>query len=141
MKDKAIFKKWWFWVIVGVIVLGAIGAAGQSGSENANTDNSTDTTTKEQGANPVASLPQLNASDYEGKEGLIVYKDLKSQGYTVNAEFENETLTDINGEASDLFEPLDENDTDNRLSVDAFVIGNLKQTGDSVKLVVVKSSN
>lgn len=137
MKDKAIFKKWWFWVISGVIVLGAIGAAGQSGSE----DNSTDTTTKEQAANPVASLPQLNISDYGGKEGLVVYKDLKAQGYTVDAEFENEALTDINGKASDLFEPLDENDTDDRLSVDAFVIGSLEQTGDSVKLVVVKSSN
>lgn len=141
MKDKTIFKKWWFWVIVGVIVLGAIGAAGQSGSENANTDNSTGNTTKEQAANPVASLPQLNTSDYEGKEGLVVYKDLKAQGYTVDAEFENEALTDINGKASDLFEPLDENDTDDRLSVDAFVIGSLEQTGDSVKLVVVKSSN
>lgn len=137
MKDKAIFKKWWFWVISGVIVLGAIGVTGQSGSE----DNSTDTTTKEQVANPVASLPQLNVSDYEGKEGLVVYKDLKAQGYTVDAEFENEALTDINGKASDLFEPLDENDTDDRLSVDAFVIGSLKQTGDNVKLVVVKSSN
>lgn len=141
MKDKAIFKKWWFWVIVGVIVLGVIGAAGQPGSENANTDNSTDTTTKEQDANPVANLPQLNASDYEGKEGLVVYKYLKAQGYTVDAEFENEALTDINGKASDLFEPLDENDTADRLSVDAFVIGGLEQTGDSVKLVVVKSSN
>lgn len=138
MKDKAIFKKWWFWVIVGVIVLGAIGAAGQSGSENANTDNSTDTTAKEQDANPVASLPQLNVSDYEGREGLIVYKDLKAQGYTVDAEFENEALTDINGKASDLFEPLDENSPDDRQSVDAFIVGKLVQTGDSVKLVVVK---
>ncbi len=138
MKDKAIFKKWWFWVIAGVIVLGAIGAAGQSGSENANTDNSTDITTKERDANPVASLPQLNASDYEGKEGLVVYKDLKAQGYTVDAEFENEALTDINGKASDLFEPLDKNSPDDRQSVDAFIVGKLVQTGDSVKLVVVK---
>lgn len=140
MKDKAIFKKWWFWVIVGVIVLGAIGAAGQSGSE-ANTDNSTVTTTKEQDANPVARLPQLNASDFEGKEGLIVYKDLKAQGYTVDAEFENEALTDINGKASDVFEPLDENNSSDRQSVDAFIVGEVVQTGDSVKLVVVKRSN
>ena len=138
MKDKAIFKKWWFWVIVGVIVLGAIGAAGQSSNESTNTDSSANTTTQEQDANPAGSLPQLNASDYEGKEGLIVYKDLKSQGYTVDAEFENEALTDINGKASDLFEPLDENNPDDRQSVDAFIVGKLIQTGDSVKLVVVK---
>lgn len=141
MKDKAIFKKWWFWLIVGVIVLGAIGAIGQSGNESTNTENSTSSNTQEQDTNSTGNLAELSASDYEGKEGLIVYKDLKGQGYTVDAEFENEALTDINGKVSDLFEPLDENNPGDRQSVDAFVIGDLEQSGDTVKLVVVKSSN
>lgn len=137
MKDKAIFKKWWFWLIVGVLVLGAIGAAGQSGTE----DGKSDTSTSIQDKTVTKNLPELNSSDYEDKEGLIVYKDLKAKGYTVDAEFENEVLTDINGKASDVFEPLNENDADDRQSVDSFVVGRLEQTGDNVKLVVVKSSN
>lgn len=137
MKDKTIFKKWWFWLIVGVLVLGAIGAAGQSGTEDSNSDTSTGLQNK----TVTQNLPELSANDYEGKEGLIVYKELKAKGYTVDAEFENEALTDINGKASDVFEPLNENDADDRQSVDSFVAGRLEQTGDSVKLVVVKSSN
>lgn len=137
MKDTTIFKKWWFWLIVGVLVLGAIGAAGQSGTE----DSKSDTGTSVQDKTVTKNLPKLSSSDYEDKEGLIVYKELKAKGYTVDAEFENEALTDINGKASDVFEPLNENDADDRQSVDSFVVGRLEQTGDSVKLVVVKLSN
>ena len=137
--NKQIFKKWWFWVIV-VVLLGAIGAATQSSSETATTNNPS---SSEQTANTSATgiLPKLNESDYSGKEGLVVYKDLKAKGYTVDADFENQALTDINGKASTMFEPLDVNKADDRQSVDAFVVGGVTQTGDSVKLTIVKSSN
>lgn len=139
MKDKKIFKKWWFWVIV-VIVLGVIGAAAQSSNETKTTNSPT---SSEQTADSSisGSLPKLNESDYSGKEGLVVYKDLKAKGYTVEADFENQALTDINGKASTMFEPLDVNKTDDRQSVDAFVVGSLSQNGDSVKLTIVKSAN
>lgn len=139
MKDKKIFKKWWFWVIVEVIVLGAIGSLGQSDGKKP-----TGTTSNSQEASPsssAATLPKLNADDYKGKEGLVVYKELKGMGYKVNAEFEKQALTDINGKASDVFKPLDPNKTDDKLSVDAFRVGNLVQDGDNVSLSIVKSSN
>ncbi len=139
MKDKKIFKKWWFWVIVAVIVLGAIGSLGQSDNSNptrttSNTDSANDSTS-------TATLPKLNADDYKGKEGLVVYKELKAKGYKVDAAFENQALTDINGKASDLFEPLDPSKADDKQSVDSFVVGNLTQDGDNATLTIAKSSN
>lgn len=137
--NKQIFKKWWFWVIV-VVVLGAIGAATQSSSETTNTSN-TNSPQAADTSKTTTTLPALNGADYKGKEGLVVYKELKSKGYTVDADFQQQALTDINGKASTLFEPLDVNKADDRQSVDAFVVGNLTQDGDSVKLTIVKSAN
>jgi len=137
VKDKKIFKKWWFLVIV-VIILGAIGSLGQSGNstDNTKTSDSQQTKTVDQ-----STLPKLNAGDYKDKEGLVAYKELKGKGYKVEAEFEKQALTDINGKASDVFEPLDPNKAEDRQSVDAFVVDDLAQNGDSVKLVIVQSTN
>lgn len=137
--NKQIFKKWWFWVAV-VVVLGAIGSAGQSGSKT-DTTSSSSQTSQTPSSNSTATLPKLNADDYKGKEGLVVYKDLKAKGYTVDADFDKQALTDINGKASALFEPLDVNKATDRQSVDAFIVGDLTQDGDSVKLTIVKSAN
>lgn len=137
MKDKKIFKKWWFWVIV-VVVLGAIGSLGQSNNSANNTKPNDSQQTK---ADNQSTLPKLNAEDYKNKEGLVVYKELKGKGYKVEAAFEKQALTDINGKASEVFEPLDPNKAEDRESVNNFVIGNLAQEGDSVKLTIVLSSN
>ncbi len=133
MKDKAILKKWWFWVIV-VVILGAIGAATQSSSDSNTTSNTNNSQTTD--SSTAATLPTLNADDYKGKEGLVVYKELKGKGYTVDADFDKQALADINGKASSVFEPLDPNKADDRQSVDAFVVGSLVQDGDSVKLTI-----
>lgn len=134
--NKQIFKKWWFWVAV-VIVLGAIGAAGQSGNKTDTTSNTTNSSQATDGnKSTAATLPTLTAADYKGKEGLVVYKELKAKGYTVDADFDKQALTDINGKASAVFEPLDVNKADDRQSVDAFVVSDLSQTGDSVKLTI-----
>lgn len=137
--NKQILKKWWFWLIV-VVILGAIGAATQSSSETTNT-NKPSSSEQPTNTSSTGTLPKLNESDYSGKEGLVVYKDLKAKGYTVDADFENQALTDINGKASTMFEPLDVNKADDRQSVDAFVVGGITQTGDTVKLTIVKSTN
>jgi hypothetical protein len=42
--NKQIFKKWWFWVIV-VVVLGVIGMATQGDTKNTDTDKAVDTST------------------------------------------------------------------------------------------------
>lgn len=135
MKNKKIFKKWWFWVIVVVIVLGAIGSLGQPSNEAGNNSSQqTDVTDK-------STLPKLNSDDYTSKEGLVVYKELQGKGYKIEAEFEKQALTDINGRASEVFESLDPNKSDDRTSVDSFVVGSLVQEGDSVKLSIVQKSN
>lgn len=137
MKDKTLLKKWWFWAIV-VVVLGGIGSLGQSGKDsNATNENSQTTTTN---VTSTDTLPKLNADDYKGKEGLVVYKELKSKGYKVDATFQNQALTDINGKATDLFEPLDPNKADDKQSVDSFVVGDLAQSGDGVTLTITKTT-
>ena len=140
MKDKKLFKKWWFWVIVVVIIFGAVGSLGQSDSSKST---STDSDSKKTASSNTgtATLPKLSANDYKSKEGLVVYKELRAKGYKVDAAFENQALTDINGKASDLFEPLDPNKPDDKQSVDAFTVGNLTQDGDNVALTIVKTSN
>ncbi|HCR55788.1 TPA: hypothetical protein DIV49_02340 [Candidatus Saccharibacteria bacterium] len=139
MKDKKIFRKWWFWVLV-VVVLGAVGAATQSSSETT-TNDSPSSSEQPTDSKVTGTLPKLSEGDYSGKEGLVVYKDLKTKGYTVDADFENQALTDINGKASTMFEPLDVNKADDRKSVDAFVVSGITQTGDTVKLIIVKTPN
>lgn len=139
MKDKKLFKKWWFWVIAVVVVLGAIGSFGQTGN-NANNTSQTDNT-QQTSTDDKSTLPKLNANNYKDKEGLVVYKDLQSNGYKVEAEFEKQALTDINGKASDVFEPLDPNKVEDRQSVDAFVVGNLVQDGDNVSLSIIQKTN
>jgi hypothetical protein len=140
MKDKKLFKKWWFWVIVVVIALGVIGSFGQTdGSKPTSTDSDSKKTADSN--TDTTALPKLNADDYKGKEGLVVYKELKARGYKVDATFENQVLTDINGKASDLFEPLDPSKPDDKQSVDAFTVGNVTQDGDNVALSIVKQSN
>lgn len=138
MKDKKIFKKWWFWAIVAVVVLGAIGSLG---GQTRNNTGGTNQASNSQQASPdsKSTLPKLNAGDYTSKEGLLVYKELQGKGYKVEAEFEKQSLTDINGKASDVFEPLDPNKTEDRQSVDAFVVGSVMQDGDSVKLTIAHS--
>ena len=138
MKNKKILKKWWFWVVV-VIVLGAIGSLGQSNNNANNTakpDNSQQKKTADQ-----STLPKLNADSYKDKEGLMVYKELRAKGYKVDAEFDKQALTDMNGTASEVFEPLDPNKAEDRQSVDAFVVGSLVQNGDNVRLAIIQESN
>lgn len=137
MKDKKIFKKWWFWVTV-VVILGAIGSLGQSGDRANNTTKPNNS--QQTKADSQSTLPELNADDYRSKEGLVVYKELKSKGYKVEAAFEKQALTDINGKASEVFEPLDPNKAEDRQSVDAFIVGDLVQSGDSVSLSIVQKN-
>lgn len=134
MKDKTIFKKWWFWVAV-VLILGLIGLFTQPEKETGTNITQTPQTSSNSTA---GTLPTLKAEEYKNQEGLVVYKELKSKGYVVDAEFDNTALTDMNGKASSLFEPLDVNKSENRQSVDAFIVGGLDQTGDRVKLHIVK---
>lgn len=133
--NKQIFKKWWFWLAL-VLILGGIGAATQSG----NPTNTEQAQTNDNGVTSI-NLPTLAESQYLDKEGLIVYKELKGKGYAVSAEFDNTTLTDINGKASDVFEPLDPNDTEDRQSVDAFIVSGLSQDDKNVSLNIRLKSN
>lgn len=135
MKDRKLFKKWWFWLVV-LVVLGAIGSLSQSGKDSTVDNTNSQQTASNTTSNP--SLPKLNADDYKGKEGLVVYKDLKSKGYKVEATFQNQALTDINGKATDVFEPLDPSKADDRRSIDSFVVEGLTQNGDSVELSISK---
>lgn len=116
--------------------VGSLGQSSNSANNATKANDSRQTKTVDQ-----STLPKLNAEDYKSKEGLVAYKDLKSKGYKVEADFEKQALTDINGKASDVFEPLDPNKAEDRQSVDAFVVGDIVQNGDSVRLTIVQSAN
>ena len=140
MKDKKIFKKWWFWTTATILVAGIIGSLGET-EGNTNSANEINNSQRIVGGKKEAvTLPKLDTATYIGQEGLIVYKELKSKGYGVKAEFKNQALTDINGKASDVFDPLNPNRSDDRQSVDAFTVGSFRQDGNNVTLGIAHSS-
>ena len=132
--NKQIIKKWWFWVIV-VVILGLIGMA--TGGNEINTPASNNT------SQATGTLPALNKTDYKSKEGLVVYKDLTTKGYAVTAKYVNKAVPSTNQEFTDQFKSADANSCQDRLGFDAYLVSDLTQTGDSVALTLtnVPTSN
>lgn len=131
--NKKIFKKWWFWIIV-IVTLSIISSITGSHKKQinsvptpTNSDNSSQTANK---------LPTVNATDYTGKEGLIVYKTLISKGYAVTAKYVNEKIPKANRDFTDTFKNASETSCTDRLGFNAYTVSNLTQTGDSVKLIL-----
>lgn len=129
--NKQLFKKWWFWVAV-VVILGLIGLLAPESSTNTTTT-TTDSNTPSQ---TVGTLPVLNKSDYTTKEGLVVYKDLATKGYTVTAKYINEAVPATNQELTDQFKTADVNSCSDRLGFDAYVVSDLVQNGDTVSIIL-----
>ena len=123
---KQIFKKWWFWVIV-VVVLGIIGLMTQDTTTTNNTAtnppaNNTDNTQK------VGKLPVLNKADFTGKEGLVVFHDLKTKGYAVTAKYENEKVPAANQDHTEQF-------------TDAYIVSDIRQDGDNITVITTNVPN
>ena len=131
--NKQLFKKWWFWVIV-VVVLGLIGLATGGSDTNTPATNSTDTSNKT--SQTTGTLPVLNKADYTNKEGLVAFKDLATKGYAVTAKYVNEAVPSTNQEFTDQFKSADVNSCQDRLGFDAYLVSDLTQTGDSVALTL-----
>ena len=84
-------------------------------------------------------LPLLVESEYIGKEGLLVYHELVNMGYEVEAYFTTEfgdALTKANQGVIDTYSSLNPDIEEDRLSVDAYLVQSVEQTGDSVVLIV-----
>ena len=129
--NKQLFKKWWFWVAV-VAVLGLIGLLvpeSPTATSNIPTDNSTTTQN-------VGTLPVLSKTDFTAKEGLVVFKDLATKGYTVTAKYVNEAVPATNQELTDQFKTADVNSCSDRLGFDAYVVSDVVQDGDTVSVIL-----
>ncbi len=135
--NKQIIKKWWFWVIV-VVVLGLIGMATGGNEINTPASNTSNNTLQTTGT-----LAALNKTDYKNKEGLVVFKDLTTKGYAVTAKYVNKAVASTNQEFTDQFKSADANSCQDRLGFDAYLVSDLTQTGDSVALTLtnVPTSN
>lgn len=131
--SKQIFKKWWFWVIV-VVILGVIGLLTQDTTTINNTatdtpaNNTSDTQT-------VGKLPALTKADFVDKEGLVVFADLKAKGYTVTAKYENEKVPATNQDHTEQFTNASATSCTDRLGWDAYVVSDIRQDGDNVTVV------
>jgi hypothetical protein len=143
---KPFYKRIWFIVLCAIIGLGAIGNfwGGNATSDSSGVPTVSETSSPPESSEPV-SLPAavsntdsttlLNVvrADYIGRIGLEVFKELQQQGYALSADFENDALTQINGNAGELFEKTDLSDL---ASVDAFVVEDVTQDGDKVHLTI-----
>jgi hypothetical protein len=129
--NKQLFKKWWFWVAV-VVVLGLIGLL----APESPTNTATTTTDSNTSSQTVGNLPVLNKADYTTKEGLVVYKDLATKGYTVTAKYVNEAVPATNQELTDQFKTADANSCSDRLGFDAYVVSDVMQDGDTVTIIL-----
>ena len=137
--SKQLFKKWWFWVIV-VVILGAIGLATQDTSTTNDTANNNDTSNNTQN---VGTLPVIDKTDFTDKEGLVAFKDLKTKGYTVTAKYVNEAVPATNQEFTEQFTSADVNSCSDRLGFDAYLVSDVTQDGDNITLTLtnVPTSN
>jgi hypothetical protein len=126
--NKQIFKKWWFWVIA-VVILGVIGLSTGSGEkqDGTSTDNSSQAT---------GTLPTVDKADYTGKEALVVFKGLKAKGYAVTAKYENENLPDYKRNLTQSFDGADLTSCSDRLGFDAYIVGDITQSGDSIAIAL-----
>lgn len=134
--NKQLFKKWWFWVAV-VVVLGIIGLATGGG------DQSTDTATSNgtDSAQTTGTLPTVDKTNYTDKEGLVAFKDLDDKGYTVTAKYVNEAVPATNQDFTEQFTSADVNSCSDRLGFDAYTVSDLTQTGDSIALTLGNTPN
>jgi len=128
--NKQLFKKWWFWVAL-VAILGLIGLFAPESSTETTTNNDSDTPSQN-----VGTLPALNKIDYTAKEGLVVYKDLATKGYTVTAKYVNEAVPATNQELTDQFKAANVNSCSDRLGFDAYVVSDVTQDGDAVSIIL-----
>ncbi|HPR09749.1 MAG TPA: hypothetical protein PLT04_04225 [Candidatus Saccharibacteria bacterium] len=126
--NKQIFKKWWFWV-AAVVILGAIGLA------TGNSEKQTDTSTKNS-SQTATTLATVNKADYTGKEALVAFKDLKAKGYTVTAKYVNENLPDYKRDLTHSFDGADLTSCSDRLGFDAYIVGDVAQTGDNIAIAL-----
>jgi len=131
--NKKIFKKWWFWIIV-IVMLSIISS--MIGSHKKQINNVPASTNSDNSSQTTSKLPTVNATDYIGKEGLIVYKTLISKDYTVTAKYVNEKVPNANRDFTDTFKNASETSCTDRLGFDAYTVSNLTQTSDSVKLIL-----
>lgn len=129
--NKQIFKKWWFWVIV-VVVLGSISLA-PGDKTNKTADTSTNGSNSSQA---TGKLPVLDKGGYASKEGLVAFKDLAAKGYSVTAKYVNEAVPATNRDLTTDFTSASETSCSDRLAWDAYVVSGLTQTGDSVALTL-----
>ena len=130
--DKPIYKKWWFWVII-VVILGVIGLATQGATETTDKDGGNNNGDNSQN---VGTLPTLNESDYLGKEGLVVFKDLVARGYTVTVEFVNEAVPAANRDLTETFTNSDANNPEDRQAFDAWLVKTVTQDGGTIHLTI-----
>ena len=127
---KQIFKKWWFWVIV-VVVLGIIGLMTQGTTTTNNTDNT----------QKVGKLPVLNKAYFTGKEGLVVFHDLKTKCYAVTAKYENEKVPAANQDHTEQFTNASATSCSDRLGWDAYIVSDIRQDGDNITVITTNVPN
>ena len=124
-----ILKKWWFWVIV-VIVIGGICWAVVVTTGKIEQTNEANTTSEE-------SLPELDKKKFTGKEGLLIFHNLKEDGYKVVAFMrEGEGGQEMTTE----FNAADVDSCKTRLEWDKYFVSDITQDGDNVSITLQSKS-
>jgi hypothetical protein len=140
ISDRPLFRKWWFWAIIAIAII-LIGVVfSKDAPTGTNDDSSPQIDTLTDGANSaiqnVGTLPVLSETDYKGKEGLVVFKDLVERAYTVTVEFVNEAAPAASRDLTETFTNADVNNLEDRQAFDAWVVKTVKQDGDAVHLTI-----
>lgn len=86
-------------------------------------------------------LPKVDEKTYAGKEGLVVFKELSTKGYSVTAKYENERLPATNRDMTEAFKSADVDKCEDRLGFDAYVVSKISQDGENVNLVLGNEPN
>lgn len=86
-------------------------------------------------------LPKVDEGAYAGKEGLVVFKELSTKGYSVTAKYENERLLAASRDMTEAFESADLDKCEDRLGFDAYIVSKVSQDGKNISLVLGNEPN
>lgn len=86
---KSIFKRWWFWVIVGIVFIAIVSASGNDAETTTSTDGSDTTTTATTAVTTVATTA---AKVYEEVDLQTMLDDLNSNALKAEKTYQNKLV-------------------------------------------------
>ena len=89
---KSIFKRWWFWVIVGIVFIAIVSGSGNDAETTTSTDGSDTTTTTTTATTAVTTVATTAAKVYEEVDLQTMLDDLNGNALKAEKTYQNKLV-------------------------------------------------